>query len=165
MNKNKYLFPLLLVGFAGLLFFNGSSISQVPHISITTIEGEKITMRSLKGKPALVTFWATDCPGCIKEIPHLKALHADYTSKGVQIIAIAMKYDRPDHVIAMTKERQLPYTIALDPMGEAASAFGNVRLTPTTFLIAPDTSIAMQKIGVFNEENVRRKIDAMLSKS
>ncbi|ORU93264.1 MAG: redoxin [Cycloclasticus sp. symbiont of Bathymodiolus heckerae] len=164
-NQNTVLFIALLIGFASLLYFNGGAINQVPNIAVNTITGEKITMASLKGKPALITFWATDCPGCIKEIPHLKALHADYAAKGVNIIAIAMKHDRPDHVIAMTKDKELPYSIALDPMGEAAKAFGNVRLTPTTFLISPDSSIAMHKLGVFDEEKMRQQIDKLLTNS
>lgn len=165
ISKSTITLTLLLVGFGGLLFFNGIPQKQLPNIAVNTITGEKISLASLKGKPALVTFWATDCPGCIKEIPHLKAIHADYAAKGVSIIAIAMKHDRPDHVIAMTKAKQLPYTIALDPMGEAAKAFGNVRLTPTTFLIAPDSSIVMQKIGVFDEKKMRLQLDKFLAKN
>jgi len=168
MNKNKssnLVLALLLIGFAGLLYFNGGAINKVPNISVNTISGEKIALSSLKGKPALITFWATDCPGCIKEIPHLKAIHADYAAKGVPIIAIAMKHDRPDHVIAMTEAKKLPYKIALDPMGDAAQAFGNVRLTPTTFLIAPDSSIAMHKLGVFNEDKMRKQLDKLLAES
>ncbi len=168
MNKNNngtYLFIALLIGFAGMLYLNGGPLNQAPNIAVNTITGEKISIASLRGKPALITFWATDCPGCIKEIPHLKALHADYAAKGVNIIAIAMQHDRPDHVIAMTKDRELPYTIALDPMGEAAKAFGNVRLTPTTFLLTPDSTIAMQKLGVFDEKAMRQQLDELLANS
>jgi len=163
--QNTLIFIALIAGFAGLLYFNGGPISQAPNIAVSTLNGEKVSMESLKGKPALVTFWATDCPGCIKEIPHLKAIHADYAAKGVNIVAIAMKHDRPDHVIAMTKEKKLPYTIALDPMGEAAKAFGNVRLTPTTFLLAPDSTITLQKLGVFDEKHMRQQLDKLLAKS
>jgi len=156
---------IMLIGFAGLLYFNGGAINTLPNISVNTINGEKIALPSLKGKPSLITFWATDCPGCIKEIPHLKAIHADYAAKGVNIIAIAMKHDRPDHVIAMSKQKKLPYKVALDPMGDAAKAFGNVRLTPTTFLIAPDSSIVMQKLGVFDEQDMRQQLDKLLANS
>ena len=76
-----------------------------------------------------------------------------------------MYYDRPDNVIAMTKAKQLPYNIALDPMAEASKAFGNVRLTPTSFLIAPDGSIAMQKLGEFDESDMRRRLDSFIKKS
>jgi len=162
-NNGTFLFVALLMGFAVMLYLNGGPLNKAPNIAVNTITGDKITIESLQGKPALITFWATDCPGCIKEIPHLKALHADYTAKGVKIIAIAMKHDRPDHVIAMTKDRELPYIIALDPMGDIAKAFGNVRLTPTTFLLAPDSTIAMQKLGVFDENVMRKRLDQLLA--
>ncbi|MEO1963358.1 MAG: TlpA disulfide reductase family protein [Cycloclasticus sp.] len=164
-NNGTYLFIALLIGFGGMLFFNGGPLNKAPSITVNTITGEQVSIASLKGKPALITFWATDCPGCIKEIPHLKALHADYAVKGVNIIAIAMQHDTPDHVIAMTKERELPYTIALDPTGEAAKAFGNVRLTPTTFLLTAESTIVMQKLGVFDEKAVRLQLDHLLADS
>ncbi len=167
MNKNKIsaiTVILILLGFA-TLYFNNGAVNQAPNISINTIDGERIALSSLKGRPALVTFWATDCPSCIKEIPHLKAIHADYAAKDVSIIAIAMKHDRLDHVIAMTESKKLPYKVALDPTGDAAKAFGDVRLTPTTFLIAPDSSIAMQKLGVFDEQKMRQRLDQLLDKS
>jgi peroxiredoxin len=168
MNKNKsfqFILAILPIGFAGLVYFNSGAINQVPDISISTINGEEIATTSLHGKPALITFWATDCPSCIKEIPHLKAIHADYADKGVSIIAIAMKHDRPEHVIAMTQAKSLPYTIALDPKGDVAKAFGNVRLTPTTFLVAPDSTIALHKLGLFDEEKMRKQLDKLLAKS
>jgi len=167
MNKNKVsalTVVLILLGFA-IVYFNKAAVNQAPNISINTLDGKKIALSSLKGRPILVTFWATDCPGCIKEIPHLKAIHADYAAKGVSIIAIAMKHDRPDHVIAMTENKKLPYKVALDPTGDAAKAFGDVRLTPTTFLIAPNSTIAMHKLGVFDEKKMRQRLDQLLDKS
>jgi len=146
-----------------MLFTNGLS-SQAPDISFNTLKGEKLNLASLQGKPSLITFWATDCPGCIKEIPHLKELHNTFATQGLNIIAVAMHYDRPDNVIAMSKEKQLPYHVALDPLAEASKAFGNVRLTPTSFLIAPDGNIVMQKIGEFNQADMQQRIKKLLTK-
>ncbi|MEH6502950.1 MAG: TlpA disulfide reductase family protein [Cycloclasticus sp.] len=168
MSKNKKYLTLLLIVLivSAIGFFSTTNFStQAPNISLNTINGEKIDLQALRGKPILLTFWATDCPGCIKEIPHLKALHRDYTDKGVSIIAVAMYYDRPDNVIAMSKQKQLPYKVALDPMAEASKAFGDVRLTPTSFLIAPDGSIVMQKLGEFDEGDMRNRLDRMLEAS
>lgn len=168
MNKNKKVTIIILLLFmasGAWVLFSGELVRQAPDITLSTITGEKILLKSLQGKPVLLTFWATDCPGCIKEIPHLKALHRDYVDSGVKIIAVAMYYDRPDNVIAMTKDKQLPYNIALDPMAEASKAFGNVRLTPTSFLIAPDGSIAMHKLGEFDESDMRRRLDSFIKES
>jgi thiol-disulfide isomerase/thioredoxin len=121
-----------------------------PETTFSTITGQKITLSALRGKPVIVTFWATDCASCIKEIPHLIELYQRYHNQGLEIIAVAMAYDRPNHVLDMTKAQQLPYYVALDMQSENAHAFGDVSLTPTTFLIAPDGSIALQKTGLFD---------------
>ena len=167
MKKNKkiigIIFAILSISGAWVFVSNGLS-SQAPDISFNTLKGEKISLQSLRGKPSLITFWATDCPGCIKEIPHLKELHNNFSEQGLNIIAVAMHYDRPDNVIAMSKEKQLPYHIALDPLAQASKAFGNVRLTPTSFLIAADGSIIMQKIGEFDQQDMQQRIQQLLIK-
>lgn len=162
-SKKTVLVIFLLFMASGVwVLFSDELVNKAPDIAFNTINGETILLKSLQGKPTLVTFWATDCPGCIKEIPHLKALHRDYHDKGVNIIAVAMYYDRPDNVIAMAKAKQMNYKVALDPVADASKAFGNVRLTPTSFLIAPDGSIAMQKLGEFNEATMRQRLDSFL---
>jgi thiol-disulfide isomerase/thioredoxin len=121
-----------------------------PETTFSTITGKKIALQNLRGKPVIVTFWATDCASCIKEIPHLIELYQRYHNQGLEIIAVAIAYDPPNHVLDMTKAQQLPYHVALDMQSENAHAFGDVSLTPTTFLIAPDGSIALQKTGLFD---------------
>jgi peroxiredoxin len=133
-----------------------------PDLTLTTIMGRQIDLKALHGKPAIVTFWATDCPSCIKEIPHLRGIYQEYQARGLVLIAVAMYYDPPSHVVAMSEAQHLPYSVALDLKGEAALAFGKVALTPTTFLIAPDGHIAKHYLGMFDFEDMRTAIDAFL---
>ncbi|MGR8934345.1 MAG: peroxiredoxin family protein [Gammaproteobacteria bacterium] len=136
--------------------------APAPDVTFTTVTGKPIALKSLQGKPVLVTFWATDCPGCIEEIPHLIELYNVYHPKGLELIAVAMSYDVPSHVAAMRESKQLPYDIALDLKAEHAHAFGDVRLTPTTFLIGPDGRIQLQKIGAFDLDDMRIRIETLL---
>ncbi|AMK77611.1 MULTISPECIES: TlpA disulfide reductase family protein [Methylomonas] len=124
--------------------------SFAPHAVFTTLKGERLTIAELKGKPVLITFWATDCPSCIEEIPDLIALHQQFNEKGLQIIAVAMPYDPPSRVQALAKERQLPYAVALDIDSSLVRAFSDVQLTPTTFLIDRQGVIIMHKVGAFD---------------
>ncbi|MEY3787283.1 MAG: hypothetical protein RLZ75_1490, partial [Pseudomonadota bacterium] len=110
----------------------------VPDVTFTTITGQKIALKALLGKPVIVTFWATNCPSCIKEMTVLIDLYSQYHPQGLEIIAVAMHYDPPNHVMTMTQDQQLPYPVALDLTGEHAQAFGDVQLIPSTFLITPD---------------------------
>lgn len=155
------LFFLLLIVSTVLLWQRLQSL-KAPDISLTTITGKKIDLTALKGKPVIVTFWATDCPGCIKEMPHLIDLYQQFHPKGLEIIAVTMYYDIPSHVVAMAKAKQLPYDIALDLSAEHAKAFGQVELTPSTFLISPKGNIVMQTTGLFNMMDMKRNINKLL---
>lgn len=153
---------LTLIGLLGYLWFAPAGGRYVPDLNLTTLDGSKLSLNSLRGRPVLITFWATSCTGCIKEIPHLIELHNEYSSRGFKLIGIAMPYDPPNHVVELVKRRKLPYTIALDIMGEATRTFGNIRLTPTTFLIAPDGRIVEHRIGDLDMPAIRAKIESML---
>ena len=156
------LFALLLVGFFGYVWLSPEGMKQAPAVSVRTIDGEEIELASLRGKPLLVTFWATSCTGCVKEMPHLIELYQEFAPQGLELIAVAMSYDPPNHVLAMREARQIPYPIALDVDGSVARAFDDVRLTPTSFLIAPNGQIVRHKIGELEMADVRNQIRAML---
>ena len=153
---------LTLLATLAYLWLAPAGMKHSPDISLTTIKGEKLQLASYQGRPVLVTFWATTCPGCIKEMPHLIELYEELHPRGFEIISIAMDYDPPNQVLAMSKARDIPYHVALDIHAEAARAFGDVRLTPTSFLIAPDGRIVYQKIGEMNMARIRQDILDML---
>jgi len=159
------LFALSLLGGTGYLWMAPAGLAKAPDITVSTIRGEKISLSELSGQPVLVNFWATTCPGCIKEMPHLVELYKELAPKGFEMIGIAMSYDPPNQVIALADGRKLPYPIALDIQGDAARAFGDVRLTPSSFLIAPDGRVVHQKIGEMNMSKVHAMITDMLAQS
>ena len=164
--KIKYrltvLISLVMTAALAYAWLTPGGISDAPNITLKTLQGESIELASLQGKPVLVTFWATDCPGCIKEMPQLAALYKAFSPQGLEMIGITVPWNRPDYVIAMAKTKQLPYKSALDVDGKASQAFGNVRLTPTSFLIAPDGRIVHQVTGELDIQKVQTLIEALL---
>ena len=89
-------------------------------------------------------------------------LYTQYHKKGLEIIAVAMYYDPPNHVVTMTKNQQLPYHVALDLTAELAHSFGRVQLTPSTFLISPDGLFALKKTGTFDPAEMKSRIETLL---
>ena len=165
MRKQEFIiatFVVVLFSAIAFLWFGPSGLQPAPDIEFTTVDGKKIDLKTLKGKPVLVTFWATSCPGCIKEMPHLIELYHELHNKGLEIIGVAMPYDRPDHVLEMRKRKNIPYPIALDIKGEAVRAFGHVRLTPSSFLINPEGVIVRHKIGEMDMKQIHNMIISML---
>ncbi|MCK4865546.1 MAG: TlpA family protein disulfide reductase [Gammaproteobacteria bacterium] len=157
-------FAILILGSIAYLWTAPSGAQQVPDITLQLIDGKKLKLSSLKGKPVLITFWATSCPGCIKEMPHLIELYNELHSTGLEIIGIAMPYDRPDYIMEMVKRKKVPYLIAFDLKGDAVRAFGNVSLTPTTFLIDDNGKIIKKKIGVIKMDVWKKRIISILNK-
>tara|TARA_R110002072_G_scaffold118775_5_gene251319 strand:- start:27388 stop:27915 length:528 start_codon:yes stop_codon:yes gene_type:complete len=145
-----------------IFFIPTQDLGKAPDISLNIIDGRKIEFSSLRGKPLLVTFWSTSCTSCIKEIPHLVELYKQLNKDGLEIIGIAMPYDPPNRVLELTEEREIPYPIALDIEGIALKAFGDISVTPTSFLIDPVGNIIQQKTGEMDIEKLRTKIKKLL---
>ena len=162
LKKTLTLFLLIGLVIVSLRLWQTESITPAPAASFTSITGKKIELAQLQGKPVIITFWATDCPGCVKEIPHLIELYQQFHPKGLEIIAVAMYYDPPSHVVAMTKAKQLPYHVALDLKAEHANAFGQVQLTPTTLLISPAGYIVKKNTGEFDINDMKHRIKKLL---
>ena len=158
------LFAVLILSSIVYLWMAPSGVQQAPNVNLQLIDGKKLELSSLKGKPILITFWATSCPGCIKEMPHLIELYNELNPKGLEVIGIAMPYDRPDYVMEMVKQKKIPYLIAFDLKGEAIHAFGKVRLTPTTFLIDDEGKIVKKKIGEMKMNVWKKRINIILNK-
>ena len=166
--KNKdiiiALFGILILSSIAYLWLAPSGAQRAPDITLQLIDGNKLSLSSLKGKPILITFWATSCPGCIKEMPHLVELYNELHAKGLEIIGIAMPHDRPDYVMEMVKQKKIPYLISFDLQGIAVQAFGKVSLTPTTFLIDDEGKIVKKKIGEIKMDVWKKRIISILNK-
>jgi peroxiredoxin len=135
----------LVIG--GIAFKTLTSTQSAPALTYNSIDGRKVAPADLKGKVYLVNFWATSCTTCVAEMPHLVETYNKYKGQGLDFIAVAMKYDRPDYVVSFAKDRQLPFTVAFDLDGSAAMAFGDVSMTPTTFLVNKDGKILKRYLG------------------
>lgn len=136
---------------------------QAPASAFTTLDGRTITLEQLHGKMVLVNFWATSCPGCVKEMPDLIETYNHYKDKGFEVVAVAMSYDPPNYVANFVQTRRLPFPVALDVDGAHARAFGDVQLTPTSFLIGKDGSILEQTLGEIDFGKLKAQLDKALS--
>lgn len=150
----------LLVG----LWLELGNPDRAPQVSFTTLEGKQISLSDLKGRVVLVNFWATSCPGCIKEMPGLIKSYGRYQAKGFEVIAVAMSYDPPSHVVNYAKNNRLPFPVALDADGDLAMAFGDVQVTPTTIIIDQQGKIVQRVIGELDFSALHALLDEKLGR-
>jgi peroxiredoxin len=143
----KALMAVVVAAVAAVGYFSLSSKQTAPEVTFTSLTGEKVSMQSLRGKVVMVNFWATSCTTCVKEMPEMVHTYDKYKEKGLDFVAVAMSYDPPNYVLNYAETRKLPFKVALDPQGELAKSFGDVKLTPTTFVIDKNGNVIKRYLG------------------
>ncbi|TNG02043.1 MAG: TlpA family protein disulfide reductase [Gammaproteobacteria bacterium] len=140
------------------------STRTIPPLQVKTVDGGSFMLVEKDRSPAtLVSFWASSCKVCIKEIPEFIHLYDDLRPNKLRMIGIAMHYDRPDFTLAAIKHFEIPWPVALDLDGQLAATFGDVSLTPTTFLLDHEGHVVWQRTGAVDFESLRRIIGSMLT--
>lgn len=155
------LVALVLAASLGIYLNSGTSVA--PPSSFVMLDGSKKETAQLKGKVTLVNFWATSCVTCVAEMPQLIATYNKYQAQGFDTIAVAMQYDPPSYVVNFAKTRNLPFSVAIDNTGEVAKAWGDVQLTPTTYLVNKQGEIVKRYVGEPNFADLHRLIEKLLA--
>lgn len=163
IQSRRFLIPLILIALLGFWLLSINSKEQAPDVTFTTLQGQEIKLSALAGKVVLVNFWATDCPGCIKEMPDLIKTYNDYKGKGFEVIAVAMSYDPPNHVLNYTEKNALPFPVMHDSYGEIAASFNNVRVTPTAFILDKQGKVISRIIGELDFVALHQLLDRQLA--
>jgi thiol-disulfide isomerase/thioredoxin len=124
-------------------------------LSFERLDGTQLAMRSLRGKPLLLNFWATWCAPCVTELPLLDAFSRQHAGRW-QVLGLAV--DRPDPVRRFAAERALHLPLALAGMEglDLSRGLGN-KLGALPFSVAFDSGgrIAERKLGVLDADLLR----------
>jgi peroxiredoxin len=132
MKRALYLAAAAIVLVGAWLLLRSPGFGPAPQTSFVLLDGSTRSTADFRGKVVLVNFWATTCTSCVAEMPQLVATFEKYRARGYDTVAVAMSYDPPSYVVRFTESRKLPFKVAIDNTGAVASAWGDVRLTPTT---------------------------------
>jgi peroxiredoxin len=96
-------------------------------------------------------------------MPELVATHEKFAARGFDTVAVAMQYDPPAYVVNFAQTRQLPFKVALDNTGAVAKAWGDVSMTPTTYLIDKRGAIVKKYVGAPDFAELHKLIDKLLA--
>jgi peroxiredoxin len=138
---------------------------SAPQVGYTLLDGHGGNIGQLRGKVVLVSFWATTCTICVREMPQIIAMHEKFKSRGYETLAVAMSYDPPAYVADFAASRKLPFGVVIDNTGALAKGFGDVRATPTMVLIDKRGQIVKRYVGEPDFSSVHRLVEALLSEA
>ena len=165
MKRTLYLAAVVAVLVAGWLLLRTPGFGPAPESTFVLLDGSKQSTADFRGKVVLVNFWATTCTSCVAEMPKLVATYDKYRERGFDTVAVAMSYDPPSYVVNFTQTRKLPFKIAFDNTGAIATAWGDVRLTPTTYLVNKRGEIVKRYVGEPDFAELHSLIEELLAQS
>lgn len=143
---------LTAVAVSGVHFFDLPHIAKAetnsaPPFTVTDMNGQTVSLASLKGKPVFLNFWATWCPPCVEEMPDIQRMYAKYGDK-VHFVIVNIDGTKPD-VTAFMENHAFSFPVALDTNGSAASAYA-VQAIPTSYIIDADSNVVDSHIGALS---------------
>lgn len=127
-------------------------------------DGKPQALSQWKGQLLIVNFWATWCAPCVEEMPELQRVRAEYKTRDVELIGIAI--DNADKVRAFRDQLQLqmPLLIAGASGSELSKILGNdVGAVPYTVLINRSGKISKRQLGQVRKGELNGWLDAELS--
>jgi len=108
-----------------------------PEFTLPNLEGKKVSLRDYRGKVVFLSFMATWCHWCKKEMPHLQKLHDQFKDKGLVIVVVYTDLKGAKSVIPFVKKSGYTFAVSsgmLDPRGEVSMLYG-ISVTPSTLLL------------------------------
>ena len=167
MGMKHWLAGVAVAAFAavGAYVYLDTGRAAAPESTFVLLDGSSQTTADLRGKVTLVNFWATSCTTCVAEMPEIIATHQKFNSHGFDTIAVAMSYDPPSYVVNFAETRKLPFKVAIDNTGAVAKAWGDVRLTPTTYIVNKRGEIVKSYVGAPDFPALHQLIEKLLAES
>lgn len=130
----------------------------VPEFTITDIKGQEHSLSGYRGRNVLVVFWATWCPACNLEIPHLIELRKEIGEEELTIIALSN--EDPGILKAFVNDKGINYSVASVANTKLPSPFAEVSSIPTTFFIDPNGKIKLVAVGLVELDDTKAILKA-----
>lgn len=124
---------------------------KAPDFELETLEGKKVKLSDFAGKKVMLNFWATWCPPCKAEMPHMQKF---YEEKGDEIHILAVNIDPKNDVAGFAKEMNLHFPILLDKNDKVMKMY-QILSIPTTYFIDEDGIIRNKFIGAMLLDKMR----------
>ena len=146
---------------------NGSEAQDAhvaPNISVTDVNGNTVSLSDYRGKPVVVNFWATWCPPCVGELPHIDKAVKTYGDR-VTFLMVNVDSDRLEDIAiakAFMRENGFSFPIYFD-LGQQASYTYGVSSIPMTVWIDERGCLENVAVGMLSEEYLTYYIEQMLA--
>jgi cytochrome c biogenesis protein CcmG/thiol:disulfide interchange protein DsbE len=134
--------------------------TPAPALRLAGLDGGRVDLAALRGRPVVVNFWATWCDPCVREFPLLRQAAATHRPDRLAVVGVLVN-DRPAAGRAFVRRHHATWPVGIDPDAAAAGRWGAVGL-PHTFFIRPDGTLASHQLGELTGPSLDRQLALIL---
>ncbi len=126
-----------------------------PDFSLETADGKTAKLSDYRGKKVILNFWASWCPPCKAEMPHMEAFYKEYHTKGVTVLAVNLTTSEkdPSDVSKFIADYGLTFPVLLDKKGEVGNLYQTLTI-PTSYIIDTNGVIREKIVGPMNKDTM-----------
>ncbi|WML47139.1 redoxin domain-containing protein [Neobacillus sp. PS3-34] len=136
--------------------------TPAPDFELSTLSGEKIKLSELRGEKVILNFWATWCPPCKAEMPHMENYYVANKDKGVTILSVNLtSMDKGTDVIrSFIHDYKLTFPVVLDDTGMIGTKYQAFTI-PTSYIIDTKGIIQQKIVGPMDEDTMKSFMDSI----
>ena len=138
---------------------------MLPDLSVRLLDGKQVRLSALLEEgPLLVSFWATWCAPCKKEMRFLEEFHQKYNENSFRVLAISTDSPKSmSKVKSYIRAKKHTFLVGIDPNQEIAKKM-NALLMPTTLILNKDRKVSWYHQGFIpgDEKEIEAQIRAVL---
>lgn len=134
-----------------------------PDFTLTTMDGEEVTLSDYKGKKVILNFWASWCPPCKAEMPHMQKYYDKKAKEqNFEILAVNLTSEEKGNrlVEKFLKSYGITFPVPMDESGDIAKNYQVITI-PSTFILNTEGEIEHSIIGPMNEDLMETYVEGI----
>jgi cytochrome c biogenesis protein CcmG, thiol:disulfide interchange protein DsbE len=164
--------PAMLAASASVRVFPAGRTA--PALRLRTLDGGRLDLAALRGRPVVVNFWASWCAPCVqeapvlkhaasayRELPLLRQVSSGHRTQGLAVVGVLVN-DQPAAGRAFMRRYGGGWPVGIDPDGKAAARWGIAGGLPQTVFVRADGTLSSQKLGELTRATLDQQLPAIL---
>lgn len=124
-----------------------------PDFTLRTLDGKTVELAQNDGKPTLINFWASWCPPCKEEMPHIQKAYEKYGDRVRFLMVNLTALDDRENMERYIRRENFTFPVLLDETGEVGKRYNTFSI-PQTYIVNEKGEIVRKIVGAMSKDQL-----------